>query len=447
MGKQLAGRFCAALVLIVPTASAGETLQQAVQTALTSNPEIRAVTAEARASAYELLKLQAEFQPVVTLSAEAGARRVDDPASLTPSDNGRTKFARELALDAELVLLDGQRRANLVYASAARVDGNIFRLLDASETMALNVTEVYIDLYRHLQLQAVAARNLTRHREIGDKVKELVDGGRLPLSDQLQAEDRTRAAQIVLIEVRRQGRDAEARFERIVGRKRQGALTLPGIKVPATSGEDLAASAMANSYRVRVAGIEIDRTVYEGRAIEAERQPRLSLNAGASAGRDTDGNTGSRSDAFVGVRLSWILHRGGRVAERNAWAERKSKALAERHVAIGEVRELALKTWNSYIAAGDRVYLLNAQVSVNRELVAQYLIEFEAGTRTLLDVLDAERTAFNVEFERISSEAGLSFSIYRMLAAESQLARHFGVKPSNTALIPDFETRALVNPV
>lgn len=411
------------------------------------HPEIRAVTAEARASAFDLLKLQSEYQPVVTLFGEAKAQRVDDPASQAAADIGDTKFAREVGVAAELVLFDGNRRANLVYANAARVDGNIFRLLDASETMALNVVEVYVDVYRHLRLQDVAARNLARHREIGRSVGELVEGGRLPLSDRLQVEDRIRAAQIALIDIRRQGRDAEARYERIVGKKRAGALALPPVRPSAATADALAGAAVAGSYRVRIAGIEVERVRFEGAVVEADRKPRLSLNAGASAGRDLDGSAGRQSDAFVGLQLRWVLHKGGRNAERNAWIERKSKALAEQHVAIGEVRELAQRTWNSYLANSDRAHLLTAQLSVNRNLVEQYRAEFEAGTRSLLEVLDAEQATFNVEFEKVSAEAALAFSLYRMLAIESRLAKHFGVKPSNTALIPDFQQRALANPV
>lgn len=444
--KKLRTGCLAAAALLVAGSASSETLQQAVRTALTSNPEIRATTAEARASAYDLLKLQSEYQPIVTLYGKAQTQRVYDPGSQVSTDLGDTKFARQLGIEAELVLLDGNRRANLVYSNAARVDGNIFRLLDASETMALNVVEVYIDLYRHLRLQEAAARNLRRHREIGQKVNELVDGGRLPLSDRLQVDDRIRAAQIALIDIRRQGRDAEARYERIVGKKRSGPVSLPGVKAPANSQEALARSAVDASYRVRIAAIEVERAKYEGAVVEADRMPRLSLNAGAKAGRDIDGSAGPQTDTYVGLRLNWILHKGGRDAERNAWVERKSKALAEQHVAVGEVRELAQRTWNSYIANGDRVHLLSAQLNVNRDLVGQYQSEFEAGTRSLLEVLDAEQSAFNVEFEGISAQAAYTFSIYRMLAAQSRLAKHFGVKPSNTALIPDFRERALANP-
>ncbi len=434
-----------ALFLLATGVGHGETLRDAVRSAVTTNPAVHAASDQSRASAYDLLKLQSEFQPEVTLYGEAGAQRVDDPGSLSPADNDETKFAREIGLRADLVLFDGGRRANLVYANAARVDSSIFRLLDASETMALNATEVYIDVYRHLLLLDATHRNLARHREIGAKVVNLVEGGRLPLSDRLQTEDRIRASQLLVIDIERGLRDADARFERIVGHRRKGGLSVPVPDVQVGSLAQLLDRAVANSFRVRVAATRIDEAEYEREAGEADRKPLISLNAGVRHGVDIDGVGGSETDTFIGLRMNWVLHKGGRSARNRSMIERRNQAISERHVAIREVRELAERTWNAHQAALDRARLLDVQLAVNRRLVEQFETEFEAATRTLLDLLEVQRATFEVEFEKISADASLAFSRYRLLAAQSRLARHFGVENANAALIPDFEDRALAH--
>lgn len=437
--------FVLALALIAPPLAA-ESLKSAVQAALTTNPTLRAASAEARASAFDLLQLRGDYQPTLTATAEAGAQRIDEPSSSAGPNNGDTQFTRQASLEAELVLFDGYARANRVYANAARVDADIFRLLDASETMALNATEVYIDVYRHLLLQDVAKRNLTRHRQIAAQVSEAVSAGRLPLSDRLSAQSRVRAAQIALIDVEQAGSDAEARFARIVGRPRQGAMSLPQLHLHLKSLSDLQKTAIANSYRVRVAAKEIGQAEYDTRIVDAERAPRLSFNAGVTTGRNIDGGTGSETDAFVGLRMNWVIHKGGRAAQRNAALAREQKAFAEQQIAVRDVRELATRTWNSLRANSERAQLLGIQAGINRRLVGQYREEFEAGKRSLLEVLDIERASFDVEFERISAEASLAFSRYRILAAQSLLAKHFGIARADTVLVPDFEDRALVKP-
>lgn len=417
-----------------------------MQDAFLTNPDVLSAKAEALASAYELQQLESSYQPTLSLNANAGAERVDDQNSLSVIDNNTTKFRREISVDAELLLFDGYRRANLVYANAARADGSIYVLLDAAETMALNATEVYVDAYRHLKLQDVARRTLARHREIGLRVDSLVEAGRLPLSDKLQIQDRIRAAQLIVIEVRQASRDAEARFERIIGYRRSGSLSVPSVSGLPTNANDLIKSAVDNSYRVRVADLEINRAKFNQKVTESDRMPRLSLNAGARRGINIDGASGNKDNAYIGLRMTWTLYQGGREAQTRALVERRSKAISERNVAIREVREMAERTWNSYLANIERSNVLRAQLVENRELVAQFETEFQAGTRSLLELLEVERAMFDVEFEAVSAQASLAFSSFRLLATQSKLAKFFGADAAGYALTPNFSERALVKP-
>jgi adhesin transport system outer membrane protein len=164
------------------------------------------------------------------------------------------------------------------------------------------------------------------------------------------------------------------------------------------------------------------------------------------AGRNLDGGTGSETDASVGLRMNWVIYKGGRAAQRNAALAREQAAMAERNVILRDVRELAQRTWNSYQSNTERAQLLGIQAGLNRRIIKQYRDEFDAGTRTLLEVLDIERAGFDLEFEKISADASLVFSGYRLLAAQSRLAQHFGAQASHVALEPDFEDRARIKP-
>jgi adhesin transport system outer membrane protein len=148
----------------------------------------------------------------------------------------------------------------------------------------------------------------------------------------------------------------------------------------------------------------------------------------------------------VGLRFNWTLYQGGRTPQSRALIEARSKAMSERNVAIREVRELAERTWNGYRANRETARVLADQLGSAENLVTQFRTEFEAGTRSLLDVLEAERVRFDVEFEKLSADASFAFSTYRLLAVESRLAEHFGVEPTNMPFDADFEDRALAEP-
>jgi len=272
-----------------------ETIKQVVQFALTTNPALKATNAEMRAAVFELMQLRGEYLPSVEVFGEAGMQRIDDPAFLSPADNNVSKSRQLLGVNAKLVLFDGFRRANLVYANAARVDGSILRLLDASETMALNAAEAYIDVFRHRALLQVARRNLVQHREIGLMVKQLVDGGRLPYSDALTIEDRIDFANLALLEVQRSLRDANARYERIIGKAPSAQMNLQAAPVK-TSLQVVTQNAITNSFRVRYAQTQIDQSKFDQEVVLSDNLPQFSLNAGVSRGINRSGLSGNRTD-------------------------------------------------------------------------------------------------------------------------------------------------------
>ncbi|WP_300055339.1 TolC family protein [uncultured Roseobacter sp.] len=430
---------------LVTGALLAETLSEAVRAAVTTNPAIKASQAQMRASAYDLIELRSAFEPRVILSGETGWQRVDDANALSASDNDSTKPRHQLAVRAELVLFDGFRRSNLVYANAARVDGSIFSLLDASETMALNATEAYIDVHRHRQLLDVAKRNVAKHEEIGMQVRDLVQGGRLPLSDELTIDDRIRSARLAQLDVERALRDADARYEKVVGHSPKGPLRVPLAETPPSLNQ-LTQTAVANSYRVQFARTQIDQTRFQAEVTLADRYPEFTLNAGVVRDINRNGVSGTRTDETVGVGLRWTLYQGGRDAERRALAELNSRALAEQAVAVRDVRELAARAWNAHRTNADRAAQLNDQLRINRLIVEVYGDEFVAARRTLLDLLEVERARFNVEFEAVGAQAGLAFSTYRALAVQSRLASHFGLAKSDLALAPGFQERVQDNP-
>ncbi len=423
-----------------------ESLRDAVRFAVTTNPAVKATEADMRGAAYELLELRREFEPTVTVFAETGWQRVDDPSNLSTADNNIGKNRNQLGVRAEIVLFDGFRRSNLVYANSARVDGSIFRLLDASETLALNATEAYIDVYRHRILREVAKRNVVKHEEIGRRVRDLVQGGRLPYSDELTIDDRIRSARLALLEVERALRDANARYERVVGRAPSGRMTVPHAPVP-KSLQELTQASVTNSYRVQYTRTQIDQNRFMGEAILADRLPRLSVFAGVSRDKNRNGVTGTRNDESIGLGLSWTLYQGGRRAERSALAEQTSRAMSEQAIAVREVTELAARTWNTYQTNLERTRQLEEQLRINLLIVEVYGEEFEAAKRTLLDLLEVERARFIVEFETVGAQAGLAFSTHRALATQSKLASHFGLAKSDLAFAPNFQNLTKDNPL
>lgn len=300
-------------------------------------------------------------------------------------------------------------------------------------------------MYRHRVLREVAIRNVETHEEIFERVRALVEGGRLPFSDQLTIDDRIRSARLVQLEVERALRDASPRYKRIIGCPPSGGMTVPRAPVP-RSLDVFTQAAVNNSYNVKFARTQIDRSRFQSEVILSDRQPRVSWFAGVSRDINRNGVDSTRTDETVGIGLSWTLYQGGRQAERYALAEKTSRAMAEQAVAVRDVTELAARTWNAYRTNLERTRQLKEQLRINRLIVEVYGDEFDAAKRTLLDLLEVERARFTVEFETVGAQAGLAFSTYRALATQSQLASHFGLQQSDLAFEPNFQSLTQYNP-
>jgi adhesin transport system outer membrane protein len=434
--------FAALAAFLIPVTAPAHTLEEAVRLAVTSNPAARAADADVRASALELLQLEGDYLPTVNLTARAEGTIHDEAFGTGPGEDRASGIRGDVTLSASYVLFDGYRRSNSVYRNAARLDGAILGRLDASETLSLSAVQAYIDVARHEDLLAVSGANIARHEEIRAQVDSLVDGGRLPASAALEIEQRLLAAQLARIEVEQALNDANARFETLVGTAPRGGYSVPVLRDLPPSREAMVALAVSNSYRIQFARTAVSERDYERALRSGETLPTVSLDAGVRRDWDDFDADGDRTSGFVGLNLEWELYAGGRAARDAALAARTREAEARQAEIVREVQEIASRAWNAHEAAVSQVVLLDVQERGARNVVRQYDEEFQAGTRNLIELLDAERSLFNVRFEAISARAAMAFSGYRILAAQSRLAAQFGIAPSETPLVASFESRA-----
>ena len=433
---------------VQPRATLAAALSEAVRLAVENHPTADAQRASQRAAAYDLEESKGLVLPQLDLYGDAGKERVYNPESLSASDNGRWHFTREAGVAASVVLFDGFERANIIYRNAARLDAEIYNLLATTETIALNAVEAYVDVVRHRDLIAIADRNIRRHREILDLIADRVAGGSAPESDRFQIEERVFAAEAVAVEIDKAYQDAIAKYVRVVGIRPAGSMSVPPAKGIPASAEQLAALAVANNYEIQAAEKSISENEFRVEESLSAYRPKLSLEGRSSVGANRAGSSGSENDLYVGLRLAWKLYDGGSAYNRSrADYERLNAAQFRRDAKIREVRELAHRTWNSYVSGSLRSQKLQSQVEANRRVVANYLEEYDLAKRTLLDVLDAERALFNSQFQQISAAASHRYAGYRILASASRLTDYFGISAYDVAPVPDHEERAVSDPL
>ena len=439
------GHLAAALALLSGPAWS-ETLERAVVNAILNSDARKAAQAELTATVSDLRETQSGFGATIGAYADIRMEAIDNPDRF-PNGNGDTRLSREAGLTLRVPLSDGGQRAALVRRDAVAVDAEIIRLIDSTETLALNAVEAYIDLARQAGILTLAQANTRRHIALARQVRDQVSGGRLAASDGLRADERVTQARMTEQAAARARDDALARYKRHIGHAPKGGVALPRMIGAPGSQPALVQAALARSTQLDLIRKDIAALTHQSAADTAEYAPQLGLEGGVYAGADMDGTDGTESGAYLGLRMDWTLYKGGARKHREAAnRDRIQRAHYLLHDQTRQITELAERSWTAYRKAAEDQALLRRQTGLTADLVGLYRNEFDAGTRPLLDVLEAERTLFNYRVQELNAHAALHFSLYKMLAVQTRLADHFGMAHAGRPLDADFEARATANP-
>ena len=423
-----------AFVVVVLGASASASampLREAVERAMTSNPQIGEAIANREATEFELDQARGGYLPSIDLEARAGALLRDSATTRALGREDDVFAERSVGVVMRQLLFDGFETRAEVEHQASRVDSASLRVLERSETIALAVIREYLDLLRLHRVVASTRENVTYHEQLLGRIEEGTEVGTLSIADQQQAEERLFAARARVVEAIEEVKAAEARFVRLVGHP-SGKLSSPpnprGALPPGL--EQAIQLAQQNNPTVLAAQADVDAAHGRLKGAESAFYPTLSLEGRARAGRDLEGVPGADNELQAGVVLNWNLFRGGiDRANRQEQIRRIDEATMVLYRIAREVEEAVQLSWDRRQQQAQRLTYLRDQLGSVRDLVGSYADQFAIGQRSLVDLLDAQNARVNAEIAVWTAEAAVQFAEYRILAATGTLLATLGVAP------------------
>jgi outer membrane protein, adhesin transport system len=422
---------CFVVVLSAAAGASAMPLREAVERAVTTNPQIGEAAANREATEFELDQARGGYLPSIDLEARAGALMRD---SATTRGLGRENdvFAeRSVGVVMRQLLFDGFETRFEVEEQASRVDAASFRVLERSETIALAVIREYLDLLRLHRVVASTRENVSYHQDLMGRIREGTEVGTLSIADQQQAEERLYAAQARVVEAVEEVKAAEARFVRLVGHPSGKLSNPPGI-ASALPGDVVAAIRFAQANNPTMLAAQADVNAAHGRVKGAGSAfyPKVSLEARARAGHDLEGVPGDDHELRAGVVLDWNLYRGGiDRANRQEQIRRMDEATMVLYSISREVEEAVKLSWDRREQQAQRLGSLRRQLGSVRDLVRSYADQFAIGQRSLVDLLDAQNARVNAEISVWTAEAAVQLAEYRILAATGRLLPALGIAP------------------
>ena len=170
-------------------------------------------------------------------------------------------------------------------------------------------------------------------------------------------------------------------------------------------------------------------------AAKAELGPRFNLEGRARVGHDIDGFEGKTTDLLGRVVMRWNVvqrrHQGSQCPRAASAAP--TRAHARLFEQTRQAEEDARTAWSRLPNQSRLVGELETQGRVSDDLLLSYREQFNVGRRSLLDVLDAQNTRYNVQAQAETARLARLYAQYRVLAATNRLIEALGVQMPTAA--------------
>lgn len=401
-----------------------QTLTGALAQAYRANPDLRAQRARLRGAHAQLSEAQAGWRPSVRLSGGAGSEHID--TALAPEIGGtdlkRNLAPRSVSLAVEQSLYDGGKTS----ASVSRADNTIraerARLEQTEQNVFVSVAKAYLDVLLTQQVSELEQHNVETLRQQLRATRLREQAGELTPTDVYQAQ--ARLAQARARQRRAQARLAEARasYVRAVGTEPQDLSApgpLPGL--PATRSQALQhardANPLLSQARYAVAAAH-DNT----RSVRAASRPSLSLTGEIRHDNDDTIFTKRTDTQRIMLNAEIPLYSGGADDARERRAEdAAAQRTAELDARRKQVTESVTSAWEAWQAATAELDALREQRRASLSALNGVRAEQRAGSRTVLDVLNAQQEYLNAQVSLASARHDQRLAAYRLLAAMGRL--------------------------
>ena len=429
----------AAVIAAMPSGTRAERLElkTAVETAMQTHPEINQAVENRSAIEFEREQAQGLFLPQISVEGSVGVRRLENATRKSLGIANQELYPIEGGLRVRQLLFDGGGRRDEVKRQASRTDGAAFRVEERAQFVALQVSRQYLDYLLQQRIVAASEDNIAFHSKLVGDLKEGVTKGSISIADQQQAEERQQAARARLTEANQDMVDTASSFRTLTGLDLVDGAVLPpslGASIPATLEESLM-HAREQNPRVREAQADVDAAHAVVAKAKSELVPTLSLEGNARIGDDIDGFRGQTNDLQAGLVMRWDIFNGGtKQAKVQEMYRREKESRYRLDQMVREAEEDVRISWNAWDAQGKLVKELDQQSKVSDELLRSYRAQFNVGRRSLLDVLDAQNTRYNVQVRAETARFAQFFAEFKVLAAQNYLLQAMQVEPPKAAI-------------
>ena len=403
--------------------ASAETLNEALAAAYSGNPALGAERARQRATDEQVPQALSGWRPTVTAEGDVGHKWSNtDMTPATESDPAG------ISISLAQPLFRGFKTVNGTRAAEASVKAGRQNLLAVEQDILFAAVEAYANVLRDRQIVSFRQKNVAVLQEQLRAATARFEAGETTRTDTAQARARLSQSQAALAGARATLAASVANYAHIVGHA-PGTLKYPKIAaLPASLDAALAVAAETNPDVLAAAFVE-EASRHSVEVVKGDLLPTLSLKATASMSGDLDGGTATSDSTTISGVLSVPLYEAGQTYSAVRQAKQVASQRRLQAVEAGRaVREAVEATWSAFAAAQQTIGAAKAQVAAADLALEGVRQEYQVGSRTTLDVLDAESEVVNARIVLVGAERDRVVAAYQLLAAVGRLtARDLGL--------------------
>lgn len=421
-------RWVLAVTLLGTTAigspALAETLEEAMAAAYNNNPTLLARRSALRATDESVAQAISGWRPTVQFNGEVGksfiASSVESSSGTRESD--QTVTPRSAAVSVSQPLYTGGRVSAAVESAEDSVLAGRADLANTEQAVLLEVATSYLNVLRDGAVLELNTKNVQVLRRQLEAAQDRFRVGEITKTDVAQAE--ARLSRAIADRVRAAGtlEATRAAYQNAVGHlPEQLQPPKPVLNLPVSSGEVVALAAdenpavIAAAWAARAAEAGVDQIV-------GELYPRASLNAtfAKSIDQSTRGVESDVAEATLAVTVP--LYESGSVYSR---VRGQKHTANQRRIQVYEARrnavEAAKAAWETWQAAKARIESLSAQIRAAEIALEGVQREAQVGSRTVLDVLDAEQELLDSRVNLVVAQRDEKVAAFQILQATGRL--------------------------
>lgn len=424
-GRDVALAATVAAIALAAAAAGAQTIDETLAAAYRSNPLLQAERARQRATDETIAQALSGWRPTVSVSSDIGRARdwntTTDTVRKTVTETTRMRSPASVAGTVRQPLYRGGRTV----AETSRAENNIQRgralLQGVEQQVLLDAATAHLNLLRDTAVLDLNTNNeqvLTRQLAA---TRDRFQVGEVTRTDVAQAEARIARARADRIQAEGNLTSTRANYRRVVG---EGPTTIQPARLPPNlpPSEPVALqrvvenpSVIAATFNEKAARDNVD-------VVAGELLPTVNLQGTLSRGEEatTRGVDGDRAS----VQLTFVvpLYQQGLVEARI----REAKQVAgQRRIELDDARRRAredtTRSWEALNTARARMVAIQAQIRAAEVALEGVIQESRVGSRTVLDVLDAEQELLNAKVQLVQSQRDEVVAAFQLTAATGQL--------------------------